>query len=943
MKKLFGFISLIVIIVSLNSLNVVFAIPAKPTPITMQLPDGSTLNVRLTGDEYSHYYTSIDNYLLLQDKNGYFYYADTSTNNKIQPSLIKARDIDQRTIAEKNFLAGIDKTALLSAWQSQNNQLTKRMKPRKIKQKATYPTTGMQKGLVILVEYTDNSFTITNPKDAFHNLLNEENYSDNNATGSARDYFIESSKSQFQPEFDVYGPVKLAHPMSYYGGNDYSGSDKAPEEMAIEACQLLDDEIDFTEYDRDNDGQIDNVYIFYAGYGEANGGSANTVWPHSWDIYEGAGKTIVLDGVRLNHYACSNELNPDDRIDGIGTFCHEFSHVLGLPDLYSTQYTNSFTPGSWSLMDQGSYNNDSRTPPYLSIYERYALGWITPKEIGDPEDIQLENISKNKGYIIKTDKENEYYLLENRQQTSWDAYIPGHGMLIWHIDYNQYVWNMNIVNNTPSHQYVDIVEADGTQSERDRRSDVFPGTKNVTSFTDETTPAMKTWSGTKLNKPITDIEERNGVIYFKMSGGKINLPPVKALPAMEITPGSFIAQWEKSDLATEYILDVYTSHESTSGKITISYADGYKGKKVNGLSCLVENLTPETRYCYVVRASDGTNESISSNEVCAVTLKPTFEYLCPTAKEATTITASSFETQWESLEGAQKYILSVYSKVLGEPNTLTIDFTGGIGQLADGWETNCKSTYGSADYSGKAAPSLRFNENFNYIESPVLEDGIRELRFWYRGVNASENNKIIISGFINRSWVGLDTLSLENTDNGFIAEWKEKENNTTSPSCKAIRISYEMIDKGSLAIDDITLVYGGAVSIVNLPGYEEKDVENVLSWKVDKLKSDKEYFYTVKAFNGEVYSKVSNEVNVRTLSGGSGIKTMSNDKIKVYVQGSDLIITSEEPDDIPGCIMNAQGCILKQISIATGTHRIPILEKGIYLVKAGTAIYKIMR
>lgn len=659
MKKLSVIISLIVIIVLLNSMNVVFAIPAKPTPITMQLPDGTTLTVRLRGDEYSHYYTTIDNYLLLQDEHGYFYYAETSINNKIQRSSIKTRNIDERTIAEKNFLTAIDKTAILSAWQNQNSQLPKRMKPRKSMKKATYPTTGVQKGLVILVEYTDKYFTISNPKEAFYNLLNEENYSDNDATGSARDYFIESSKNQFEPEFDVYGPVKLAHPMSYYGGNDYSGSDKAPEEMVIEACQLLDDEIDFTVYDRDNDGQIDNVYIFYAGYGEANGGSANTVWPHSWDIYDGAGKSIVLDGVKLNHYACSNELTPDDRIDGIGTFCHEFSHVLGLPDLYATQYSSSFTPGSWSLMDQGSYNNDGRTPPYLSIYERYALGWIIPVEIGNPEDIQLENISKNKGYIIKTNKENEYFLLENRQQSSWDTYIPGHGMLIWHIDYNKYVWDMNVVNNTPSHQYVDIVEADGTQSERDRRSDVFPGTKNVTSFTD--------------------------------------------------------------------------------------------------------------------------------------------------------------------------------------------------------------------------------------------------------------------------------------------AEWKEKENNTTSPSCKAIRISYEMIDKGSLAIDDITLVYGGAVSIVNLPGYEEKDVENVLSWKVDKLKSDKEYFYTVKAFNGEVYSKVSNEVNVRTLSGGSGIKTMSNDKIKVYVQGSDLIITSEEPDDIPGCIMNAQGCILKQISIATGTHRIPILEKGIYLVKAGTVIYKIMR
>ena len=205
---------------------------------------------------------------------------------------------------------------------------------------------------------------------------------------------------------------------------------------------------------------------------------------------------------------------------GIGTFCHEFSHVLGLPDLYSTDYyVPSFTPDSWILMDRGPYNNNGKTPPYYSIYERYALGWITPQEIGKPADIKLDNISKNVGYIIKTDNENEYFLLENRQQEGWDKYIPGHGMLIWHIDYNQEVWDLNAVNNIPSHQYVDIEEADAIQTDETRAGDTFPGTSNVTSFTDDTNPSMKTWKGNGLNKPITDIEEKDGIIRFKISGG----------------------------------------------------------------------------------------------------------------------------------------------------------------------------------------------------------------------------------------------------------------------------------------------------------------------------------------------------------------------------------------------------------------------------------------
>lgn len=514
-KVIFTFLLLAMI-----SLGYSFAVPAKPTPLTMTLPDETTLTVRLFGDEYSHYYTSLDHYLLIQDADGYFYYAESNSENKLQRSPYKVKDIDQRTLVEKNFLATIDKEHLLSLQQMQEMKSLKKKAPRKVMQKATYPTTGVQKGLVILVEYTNKKFTVENPREAFDRMMNEKDYSENGGTGSARDYFIASSNGQFQPEFDVYGPIQLAHAMSYYGANDAHGNDKAPEEMVIEACQQLDDVIDFKEYDRDNDGQIDNVYVFYAGFGEATGGSSSTVWPHSSDIYDEKLKDIELDGVRLNHYACSNELDQKKQMVGIGTFCHEFSHVLGLPDLYSTDYyVTSFTPDSWILMDRGPYNNGGKTPPYYSIYERYALGWITPQEIGKPANIKLDNISKNVGYIIKTDNENEYFLLENRQQEGWDKYIPGHGMLIWHIDYNQEVWDLNAVNNIPSHQYVDIEEADAIQTDETRAGDTFPGTSNVTSFTDDTNPSMKTWKGNGLNKPITDIEEKDGIIRFKISGG----------------------------------------------------------------------------------------------------------------------------------------------------------------------------------------------------------------------------------------------------------------------------------------------------------------------------------------------------------------------------------------------------------------------------------------
>ena len=226
------------------------------------------------------------------------------------------------------------------------------------------------------------------------------------------------------------------------------------------------------------------------------------------------------------------------RPDGVGTFIHEFSHVMGLPDLYATDYSTAFTPGEWSVLDYGPYNNDGCTPPIYSIYERYALGWIEPTVIDGPATIRLDNVMENKGCIIPTKRANEFFLLENRQQTGWDTFIPGHGMLVWHVDYNSYIWAQNTVNNNASHQYVDLEEADNIRSENTRAGDAFPGTSKVTSFTDTTTPSMKTWTGAKLNLPITDITETDGIITFNVAGGDINagfsMADVRTVPTVSV-------------------------------------------------------------------------------------------------------------------------------------------------------------------------------------------------------------------------------------------------------------------------------------------------------------------------------------------------------------------------------------------------------------------------
>ena len=224
---------------------------------------------------------------------------------------------------------------------------------------------GEKRFLVLLIEFSDLSFTLENPQEAFSNQLNQEGYSAHGATGSVRDFYIDNSSGQFMPIYDVYGPVKVSKAYSYYGKNDAQGSDTNPDEALYEACCILDPDLDFSIYDNDHDGFVDFVYVIYAGRGEADGGGGNTIWPHTSWIYSSYGKTVYLDGKRLDTYACSPELQSGSGYltrDGIGSFCHEFSHVLGLSDHYATNYSSVKQTGAWDLMCSGSYNNNSNTP-----------------------------------------------------------------------------------------------------------------------------------------------------------------------------------------------------------------------------------------------------------------------------------------------------------------------------------------------------------------------------------------------------------------------------------------------------------------------------------------------------------------------------------------------------------------------------------------------------
>ncbi len=535
-----------------------WAVPAKRgATCSVQQPDGSVMQLTVMGDEHNHYYLTSDKKVVIAAE-GEYCYATIDEKGKVLSSRVRVNAPEKRSAEESVFVEKlsadvITKAIMRAADENGNNNTHDGVG---LFPSHSFPCRGNVKVLVFLVGYSDVPFSEESAL-YFKDMITQEGFSEKGATGSCRDFYVDASEGLFVPEFDVYGPVTLPNPRSYYGENDANGNDTKPEEMMLHAAQILDDEVDFSQYDTDGDGFIDNVFIFYAGEGEAAGGGSETVWPHSWE------RTFLqkFDGVKLRRYACGPEMISKTLRDGIGTFCHEFGHVLGLPDLYNTTDVSAiYTPMSWSVMDEGCYNNNNRTPPTFSAFERNALGWMGDNlvEITGPASCTLQHIlDSNKAYVISTPKENEFFILENRQQMGWDKYLPHHGMLIWHIDYNATVWNAP--NNDESHQYVDLVEASNSTcyDRLNQRGYPFPGSTRIKEYKYGGSPDFKTWDGMNLDLDITDITEVDGIITFNVAGGGED--PAAVLSAITAADSSIIVNDRSISVAMEgkiYVCDM---------------------------------------------------------------------------------------------------------------------------------------------------------------------------------------------------------------------------------------------------------------------------------------------------------------------------------------------------------------------------------------------------
>ena len=927
------------------------SIPATPYPVKITQADGSEITIRLHGDEFFNYKTTTDGYLLISDDAGILNYAEVK-NGKLTSTNVKASDIAKRSKTEKTLIQTLTPNRDMSAFRTAGKMMrTKSSISSSVPQKA-YPLNGSPKALVILVNFSDIKFSVLTPQTAFTNSLNQSGYSANGGTGSAKDYFHDASNGAFNPQFDVIGPVTLDNTMAYYGANDSNGNDVNPQQMISDACKKASSLVDFSQYDFDNNGMVDNVFVYYAGYNEAEGGPKNSIWPHKWNLPD---YSLVLNGKIVFHYACTSELRGSSGTNmcGIGTFCHEFGHVLGLDDYYDTSASsdNHHTLSVWNIMDYGAYLNSGRTPPTYCAYDRYFLTWLAPIQLSTTGDYSLENIAtSNKAYMISQTPNRaqglandsnspEYFTLENRQNSGWDKYLPNHGMIVYHIYYNSSTWASNGPNNSANAMGVDIVEADGialpeiTSLDPTLAGDPFPGTSNVTTFT----PILR--NGTNIKKPVFNISDNNGIIRFRFGNSITLVQNLTAFKTVQGTPSTpQIAVVNGSKLKAPIVLSFKSGLHYEMKKDTDPVSAWAKTLTlIPTADSLVVATNIQIRYNPTVpsfndihydtfvasnTAGDYADASISGTSTRPVYVSP------PVATDASSNSFTGFVANWDPVYDATGYYATVFYLTDGQSNSLQT-FDAGLVAPA-GWTITASATSSSTVYSGANPPSVQFQNTGEYVQTEKYMFPVTSLSFYVRSMGAYSGGFLIQAKKDDNTWEKVDSIAVSNT-------LYEKNKSYTFPESKGYNrfkfIYYKGV--GSITFDDVKAGYSKLINYVQQDQWITSNSDTLTN-----LTPGTQYFYKVKASDKSIYyeniTDVSNTITATTT---------------IYPFKTKLISTVEKTGDVTVYLPTIEttlyvydllGNTVKTITPQGTVIKLTDLPKNhVYILKAGSMISKI--
>lgn len=517
---------------------------SAPYPVKVFQPDGSYIMLKITGDESFSYKTTLDGHIVAQAADGYYYYADFNSG------ILNISD--KRVDLYPN--GGYAKSIPTIEYQPKRHIISDSFK----NFLASDPLTRAERTirtLVIPVQFSDLKFTTPSIRSRLFNLFNQVNYSEGGATGSVREYFRDNLGDRYDLTFVVTDPVTLPNGYRYYGEHTATSSDSNVKEMVAQACAMVDNKVNFANFDADGDGVVDNVFIIFAGYNEAEGGGDATIWPQSWNI---SSSELVFDGKKISNFSCYSEFSGSSggNFAGIGSICHEYCHMLGLMDMYDVNgETEGYTPlllGSLSIMDSGNYNNGGKTPPYLTVFEREMLGAVSTSRLYGAADIELLPVYQERtAYVIPALSNGEYFYLEYRDGTGWDAYAGGDGLVVYHIDKSyrsacsmsaRMRWNNNAVNGCSAHPCARPLSSSGG-SYSDVSTLFFPGTDNVTHIHSSYSFPLLDWSGKGLGYGIVNIHKGSAGMLLEIVVDNGWDTPVVSEYSIEPQQRAALLQW----------------------------------------------------------------------------------------------------------------------------------------------------------------------------------------------------------------------------------------------------------------------------------------------------------------------------------------------------------------------------------------------------------------
>ena len=618
--KLGKFTIILAIFLSLTA----YAGPARMGSIYLSQPDGSGFYARYAGDEWMKVKMTEDGCAITQARDGWWYYAVYDTYGRKSATSYRVGSDVPRNVLQASRQIPFDRLAQMASlarYPVRKKEITERSMLRKLKAGSLSDEPAVKYGLVILAEYKGLNEKFTHSRDEFVNLLMQDGYSVNGATGSAKEYFEDQFQGKFRFQFDVTDIVTLPKNRAYYGENDEDDTDLRPHEMIVDACRQLEGKVDFSRYDQDGDHEVDNVFLFFAGNDEAEGADSDHVWSHAWYVADGAGISLTIGGVKINRYACASELMKKDGKDvmtSIGTFCHEYCHTFGLPDMYDTDYqVGGYSAALWrmnSLMDAGNYNNDGNTPPNLNAVEREYISLSAPVVLEEDGSYELQPITSGQYYRLDTDNPGEYFLFECRVRTGWDSAIGGEGMLVYHIDrsdkdsgYSEVLdknalayqrWDFtNEVNALAEHQCADMIEADGRreiyrsyqdpeykQAYMDQKGLFFPfGRSNV--LTPSSVPGLKGWDRANVAMGLLDITYDGQSVRFN---AKRFVQPADVV--VDVFQDDAVLTFGSAGIAPEKAKVIYGPTDGIKKEVVISaYEQGR-------WAMILDSLEPSTSY-----------------------------------------------------------------------------------------------------------------------------------------------------------------------------------------------------------------------------------------------------------------------------------------------------------------------------------------------------------